>query len=465
MADVIFPDSQESLFTSNAVVVDNLGWNMAKALGAPERGFLSGDLPSYYARYAAGAPATDLTLELYNEGGIVARTTTGPNGEWRFDDLDITKRYDIVVKHPTLEGTLSRDRLPKPYTMTLEGPFDRSQRYMFNPDVYRISVYAKNHLGTLTASIPVGIAVVDSIDQRTGEIVVSVWWYPGTPCYLRVQDGHSLIDLEITPPSRSDIDWANVKSLLRFDNIGTPTTFPDEANPAASWTPTGTVSVSATDSKFGGASALFSGGNSFLTGPAPNLGSSFTMELWFKIPSYPSGTNVGTSIFHLCGLWGSNGAKTGFQTNVSASLVVLFDGRPGFYSRNFYSAGERGGASYAGVAGTVLLNTWHHMALTYDQNTGWFVLFLDGKPVVRVENTDPGSYPPLNFPAFPSALSGTYIGAGTCVSCFGTSTGTLYNPIYPVPDGTFIDSFRLSASVKYPSGGFTPPTNDFLGAP
>lgn len=482
MADVVLPVDQASYFSSSPVLMSGVS-SPGKVVGVfggaktnPSLGFLSGGLPSFYARHADGSPVGEgeLDLELYCENQFVARTTTGANGEWRFDNLDITKRYDIVVKHATLEGTLSRNRLPAPYPLSVGELSVSGQKNLTNANTYRGTVFAKHWRGTLTATPIVGSVGIVSVDQKTGRISLDITWDPGNTVVVRVQDSYSFVDVDVTAGSRTDPNWAKNRALLRFDNIVTPTSFPDEANPSNSWTPTGTVTVSSTKSKFGGASALFSGGNSFLTGPAFDLGNEWTIECWANIPSLASPGHILMSMYGASGTTsGAPSLGSGFTINLGVSAAgklyyqvmqcLAFDYmNSGSYvrqSNNVFIPVE-----YRGPEGVddVVLNEWNHFAMTCTPH-GLYV-HLNGKlqrfcPVRDIFGTN-----------FASMVGGngsfTMIGAGTRVTqSIPGPTGTTAAVEWHVPNGTYIDSVLITSHAKYPMSQFTPPVNDFLGAP
>lgn len=484
MADVVLAVDQASYFSSSLSLMSGVS-SPGKVVGVfgglkynASLGFLSGGLPSFYARYAAGGPVGEgeLDLELYCENQFVARTTTGANGEWRFDNLDISKRYDIVVKHATLEGTLSRNRLPAPYPLSVGELSVSGQKNLTNSNTYRGTVFAKHWRGTLTATPIVGSVGVVSVDQKTGCIVLDITWDPGNTVVVRVQDAHSFVDVDVTAGSRTDPNWSKNRALLRFNNIGTPTSFPDEANPSNSWTPTGTVTVSSAKNKFGGASALFSGGNSFLTGPAFNLGKEWTIECWANIPALASPGHI------LMSMYGASGTTTnapslgsGFTINLGVSTAgKLYYQVMQCLAFNYMDTNARSYArqsasifipvEYRGPEGVdvVILNEWNHFAMTCTPY-GLYV-HLNGKlqrfcPIRDIIGTN-----------FASMVGGngafTMIGAGTRVTnTLPSPTGTTDAVQWHVPNGTHIDSALITSWAKYPMSQFTPPVNDFLGAP
>lgn len=481
MAVVVLTVDQASYFSSSPVLMSGVS-SPGKVVGVfgglkynASLGFLSGGLPSFYARYAAGGPVGEgeLDLELYCENQFVARTTTGANGQWRFDNLDISKRYDIVVKHATLEGTLSRNRLPAPYplsvgTLTLSG-----NKNITNANTYRGTVFAKHWRGTLTATAIVGSVGIVSVDQKTGRISLDITWDPGNTVVVRVQDAHSFVDVDVTAGSRTDPNWSKNRAILRFNNIGTPTSFPDEANPSNSWTPTGTVTVSSAKNKFGGYSALFSGGNSFLTGPAFNLGKEWTIECWANIPALASPGLILMSMYGASGTGGGTSLGSGFTINLGVSAagklyyqvmqcLVFGYKNSGYFVR--WSNDISIPAEYRGPEGPddVILNEWNHFAMTCTPY-GLYV-HLNGKlqrfcPIKEIVGTN-----------FASMVGGngafTMIGAGTRVTHTSPpTTGSTSAVEWYVPNGTHIDSALITSWAKYPMTQFTPPVNDFLGAP
>ncbi len=75
-------------------------------------GYIAGPAPTDHLKNPDGTPAADCKMELYSQGVLVAETRTGPDGSWRFDNLDHTLQYDVVAHHPTLESIISTKRFP-----------------------------------------------------------------------------------------------------------------------------------------------------------------------------------------------------------------------------------------------------------------------------------------------------------------------------------------------------------------
>lgn len=108
--------TENSLIVSDARNISALSYNSivnSRPSLSNGQGIFAGKLPDYFARLADGLPATNLVIELYMEGYKVAETTTDVNGAWFFENLDHTKMYDIIAKHPTLEAIISSKRYPK----------------------------------------------------------------------------------------------------------------------------------------------------------------------------------------------------------------------------------------------------------------------------------------------------------------------------------------------------------------
>lgn len=195
--------------------------------------------------------------------------------------------------------------------------------------------------------------------------------------------------------------WANVFALLHMDGTEGSTTFPNQKGGTA--TVNGAVSVSTAQSRFGGASGLFSGGRLGLGGP--NLSGDFTIEGWI----YPTAL-------------GSNRSIAGIQTgSTNIWMYLVSDGRLAFSYGNYNANG-----------GKVTLNTWHHVAFTR-LGTKCSV-FLNGQEV---------SY------TFASAVtvSGPFL-------IGQRANGT-------TPFAGHIDEFRITVGVARYTGNFTPPDTPF----
>ena len=75
-------------------------------------GYLAGQSPTEHLKMPDGTPASFCKLELYNNGIKIDETYSDSNGSWKFENLNHNLVYDIIAKHPILEGIVSTKRQP-----------------------------------------------------------------------------------------------------------------------------------------------------------------------------------------------------------------------------------------------------------------------------------------------------------------------------------------------------------------
>lgn len=203
-------------------------------------------------------------------------------------------------------------------------------------------------------------------------------------------------------------------SLLHFDDG-----VKDETG--KEWTINGAATVSAAKSKFG-TSALYidSNGSSIsMLSPLANLYESpYTIELWFYPTSFAGG--VGDQYGVLVGFTGFNDTYTGGA--IRLCKIANSNRIPGMVTTNQSLASSD----------LVTLNSWHHVALTFDGTVSR--LFLNGK----LQSTD-------------SSLI-TVKDLGTIV--IGTTAGG-----YTFQYHGYIDELRISNVARW-SSDFTPGVNE-----
>lgn len=126
--------------------------------------------------------------------------------------------------------------------------------------------------------------------------------------------------------SSTDPDFASVSLLLHMDGSNGSTTFTDSSSNSFTGTRYGSLAVSTTRSKFGGASAAFSGGTSqdalaFADNAAFDFGTAdFTLECWAYLNGTPSNVNA------LVAKYGIGGSEWIWWVNNSGKLVFYTDG-------------------------------------------------------------------------------------------------------------------------------------------
>jgi hypothetical protein len=142
-----------------------------------------------------------------------------------------------------------------------------------------------------------------------------------------------------------DASFLSVALLLHCNGLNNSTTFIDSSNTARSVTPNGDCKISTTQSKFGGASAVFDGNGDYLsTSISGGLGSgAFTVEFWF----YRNSSNPSTSVMFnsRSGNVGTNGIDIFADGRVSTANTWIFENSP---------------------VTSIQDNTWTHFALTRD---------------------------------------------------------------------------------------------------
>ena len=227
----------------------------------------------------------------------------------------------------------------------------------------------------------------------------------------------------VTPNSGpSDPDFASVSLLLHMDGSNGSTTFTDSSSNAFTGTRYGSLAVSTTESKFGGASAAFSGGTSadaldFADNAAFDFGTGdFTLECWAYLNGTPSNVNA------LIAKYGSGGNEWIWWVNNSGKLVFYTDG----------------GSVTSGAS--VPTGQWTFLSVT--RQSGTVKVFIGGaQEASGTISTDFNGSATLsvgNYPAFGSFNSGFVIAV----------------------DG-YLDDVRITKGVARYTAAFTPPTAPF----
>jgi hypothetical protein len=226
-----------------------------------------------------------------------------------------------------------------------------------------------------------------------------------------------------------DPDFASVSLLLHLDGSNGSTTFTDSSSNALAVSASGGTTISTAQSKFGGASAVFAGSSSqYLSADNAllNLGSqsnSWTVEHWVYVTS-----SSGTQPF-----WSN--ASSALNTTANAWLCrcefsgSLFRIRVSAVNSSFATEFQ------AVTSYSYSLNTWYHVAASYDATT--LRLFVNGTLVTSHNGFNQGLVlnPPNIF----------FLGAGPLFSSAIYLTG-------------YIDDFRLTNGVARYTSTFTAPT-------
>lgn len=218
-----------------------------------------------------------------------------------------------------------------------------------------------------------------------------------------------------------DPNFSTTSLLLHCDGTNNSTTFTDETGKTI--TAVGNAKISTTQSKFGGASALFDGSGDYLNcGDHADfeLGSGdFTMECFVRFAGYPNGYSgayrvaligkdaVGARSFH----WGVTGTVSSFTGMV------------------FSTAGTEVSVSWAPA-----LNTWYHLAVCKSGTSLRF--FVDGTQVGTTQ---------------------THSTAIADVATALTIGGILYTGFQYYLNG-YVDEVRITKGAARYTADFTAPT-------
>jgi len=224
----------------------------------------------------------------------------------------------------------------------------------------------------------------------------------------------------VITPSYKDPDFANVSLLLHGNGTNGSTTITDNSPTPKTVTAVGNAQISTAQSKFGGASIAFDGDGDYLTVPNNSqfqIGNgSFTVEFFLRLVANSTPT-FGQSLVSVR----NTGAANGWSVNhYLGQLIGIIAGQS------------------SGLQGSMALNTWQHIALTYDGANGR--LFLDGTLLVTFAATPVDNTNPLvvcNEPLFDNNRS----------------------------SNCFIDDLRITKGVARYIANFSPPTEPFPDSP
>lgn len=209
-----------------------------------------------------------------------------------------------------------------------------------------------------------------------------------------------------------DSFYSNTKAILHFDSD-----FSDNSSLASSWTASGSVSVSSTQSKFGGKSLYVNGGYLYPSAASSNFAfgtGDFTVEMWVYMTSV-------------------SGFQTIFDTRPDSTgnylCVLLQSGYPRVNINN----------STLDLGTNVVVSTdiWTHVAVC---KTGGYIKGY-------VNGTQQNS-PLANSTNFLDPSGSSFVRIGTGINGFNKFTG-------------YIDDVRITKGTARYTATFTPPTEAF----
>jgi len=240
----------------------------------------------------------------------------------------------------------------------------------------------------------------------------------------RVLKSNGLYTAAFTPPTAPLTNVANTSLLCNFTNAGIT-----DATAKNVLETVGDAKISTAQSKFGGSSIVFDGSGDRLTIPFTSDllelgigGQNFTVEAWI----YP--TNAMASAGQILSKGG--GVASWSTTNGAQYQWTIYNSAA---SWNFNSSGN----SITVNSGTVTLNTWQHLAVTYDGTTTR--TFLNG----ILQSTSTSSY------TAPSTRNLQYIGM--------TQSGGYTQEYYG-----YINDLRITKGIARYTQNFALPTTAFL---
>lgn len=221
-------------------------------------------------------------------------------------------------------------------------------------------------------------------------------------------------------PSAGDADYSKVLLLLPFDGPDGGTAFADKSSAPKTLTANGGAALSATKSKFGGASLRLDGSGDFLAAP-PSAdfafgAGDFCKEGWLYLDAYPSGEGI---LFCL-----RNAAANIFNNMTRLSPA----GRVGWSD----------GMAWRESSATVPLNQWVHIAIA--RASGVLRIFING-----VQSYE-GSHP-IDLAGDRVVLIGAY-DAYSSSAVGGFLSG-------------YMDDVRITKGAARYTANFTPPVEPF----
>jgi hypothetical protein len=199
----------------------------------------------------------------------------------------------------------------------------------------------------------------------------------GGPGYLsswRLVKGTAVYTAAFTPPTAPVTAIANTSLLLNYTNAGIT-----DATAKNVLETVGNAGISTTQSKWGGSAMAFDGSGDYLTFPITplitSLGPTYTIEAWIYLAN-------------------TTGVKTIYSTSIAnvanyAYFIFYVNGS----SLGFYTRAATGGAETGIVAGTLSANTWTHVAISVNSNSGR--LYVNGIQVGSTTTINTTTFTPV----------------------------------------------------------------------
>ena len=223
-----------------------------------------------------------------------------------------------------------------------------------------------------------------------------------------------------------DEHYNSVSLYLPCDGANGSVTVTDKSSLTKAVATIGSVTISTAQSKFGGASALFSGSTATLicaSDPAFDLGTGdFTLEAWYFAISAPTGYLTVLEVQyptdkHVTIRFGDAGFGNKLQVAVdSSSLATVWS---------------------CGLTTSSFVGAWSHIAFT--RQSGVCRLFVNGQIQNLNNGVNPSTYPYASFTDNTSVAPNQSVKIGTGIA-------------------GYLDDIRITKGVARYTANFTPPT-------
>jgi hypothetical protein len=240
------------------------------------------------------------------------------------------------------------------------------------------------------------------------------------------------------PRAGTDAYYSSVVLLLNMNGTNGSTTFTDGSASVKTVTRSGDAAISTTQSKFGGASAVFDGTGDSLS-VANNADFDFgsgdlTIEAWVYISANSTADTDGSRTANIVNTWNAVAPITGYALNIMGSSSTTGTGLA------FDTWGGSSNGTLYRATVTVAQSQWHHIAATVSGGTRR--LFLNG---TEASGTT-------------TAVGAGYTQANSFSSAFRVGQTQLSG--YPLALNGFVDDLRVTKGVARYTANFTPPTSE-----
>jgi len=219
----------------------------------------------------------------------------------------------------------------------------------------------------------------------------------------------------------ADPDFSSVSALLHCDGANNSTAFADSSTRSANWTGYGNAKISTSESKFGGASAVFDGNADYIR-PASDAAfafgtGDFTIELWFNMSSLANAPCIYD--------WR--------PPSTTAAAPGLFIGLVTSQKLSYYN----GSSGVITGATTISTGVWHHVAVS--RSSGVTRMYLNG-------TQEGSSYTDTNNYATTQPTFGA-LGYDTSLTAYAVNG--------------YLDEIRITKAVGRYTANFAAPTAAF----